>query len=326
MNPTASPVWTIRELLEWTEKYFRQKAIEHPRLEAQILLAHVLKCSRTSLYVRFDEVPDETQRAEFKALLRRRVEGCPVAYLVGYKEFFSLRFEVSPAVLIPRPETEHLIVEAIRLLKSLPQPRILDLGTGSGCIVVSLLKQLKSATAIATDISPDALEWAGKNATLHGVADRLQLLRGDLFAPLSAEECFDAIVSNPPYIDSREIDTLAPEVKNYEPRTALDGGPDGLAIYQRMIPSAWEHLSPGGWLLVEIGATQADAVRRLFEQAGFQQVRVEHDLAKLPRVVLGCKAMVTTSEVAGSGIVLADAGNASQHPTSRVNRGKAVVD
>ena len=266
-NGTAPAAWTIKTLLTWTTDYLHKKGIEprEARLEAQILLGHVMDCPRIELVARSDEEPTDDQKAGFKELIRRRVDGWPVAYLVGRREFYLLTFEVSPAVLIPRPDTETLVLEALRLLKGKPAPRVLDLGTGSGCIAVSLAHQCKGATLTAGDVSPDALEVARRNADLHGVADRVTFHRGDLFAPLPADATYDLIVSNPPYVTPTELAELAAEVRDHEPRVALDGGPDGLAFYRRIAADAGRFLAPGGSVLVEVGWTQDAAVRALFE-------------------------------------------------------------
>lgn len=285
-DTAAEPVWTIRALLDWTEKFLRTKGFDSPRLDAQILLAHTLGCPRIELYTRSEEVMAEEPRSAFRALIRRRVEGCPVAYLVGYREFYQSGFTVTPAVLIPRPETEFLVMEAVNLLKGKSGVRILDIGTGSGNIAISLAKQLPTASITAIDISPDALAVAEMNAKKLGVEARIRFLRGDLFAPLASGEQFEMIVSNPPYIDPREIAELAKEVRDYEPRIALDGGPEGLTIYRRLVAEALAYLVPGGFLLVEIGSTQAESVSTLMTQAGWLSPMIIRDLAKLPRVLV----------------------------------------
>ncbi len=277
--------WPIRRLLDWTEKYFREKAIDSPRLDAQILLAHALGCKRIDLYVRSAELTTEEQRTAFKSQIKKRVEGCPVAYLVGQREFYHLNFDVNSSVLIPRPETEFLVVEVLRRIKDKEAPRVLDIGTGSGCIALSVAHQHKTAKITAIDVSAEALSMARKNAAKHGLSERVRFLESDLFAALSDEK-FDVIVSNPPYISAAELPTLAKEVRDFEPRLALDGGPDGLAIYRRLIAEAPAHLEAGGYLLLEIGSTQEKPVRDLIEAQGtFEAVGVHLDGQKLPRVV-----------------------------------------
>ena len=284
----SEPVWTIRALLAWTTDFLAKKGTppSTARLESQLLLAHVLRCSKVDLLVRFEEVPADPQRAAFRELIKRRVDGLPVAYLVGSREFYLLEFEVSPAVLVPRPETETLVAEALKLLKPLAAPMVLDLCTGSGCIGISVAHQKTDARVTLADVSPDALDVARKNAKKHGLDSRLQFRQGDLFAALPGGSLFDAILCNPPYIAPGELATLAPDVREHEPRLALDGGPDGLAFYRRLATDAGKHLNPGGALLLEIGATQDDAVRVIFaERPEFEVKKTLKDHAGLPRVV-----------------------------------------
>lgn len=279
----ASETWTVRRLLEWTEDFLRKKSFESPRLEAQILLAHALGCKKIDLYVRFSEEPSEEKRTVFREIVKKRSEGTPVAHLVGHREFYSLSFAVSPDVLIPRPETETLVMEALRLLKPLVSPSVLDLGTGSGCIGLTIAKQHKSSRVTAVDISPKALAIARRNAEQHGVAERVTFLEGDLFAPV-AVQTFDLIVSNPPYIAQAEFPTLDPGVRDFEPRSALDGGPDGLDFYRRLAADAGQFLNSGGTILVEIGSTQEESVRALFAEQMIVGNTIR-DLGGRPRVI-----------------------------------------
>jgi release factor glutamine methyltransferase len=259
-------VWTIKALLVWTTDFLAKKGIENPRADAQILLGHVLGYDKTYLTVNFAEQPSEADRNRFKELIHRRVAGWPVAYLVGTRDFYSLTFEVSPAVLIPRPDTETLVLEALTLLKPLKEPAVLDLGTGSGCIAVTIAHEKKDARVTAIDVSPDALDVARRNAERNGVADRVTFLQGDLFEPLPAGIAFDLVVSNPPYIAGHEFAGLQPEVRDHEPRGALDGGADGLAFYRRIAAGVGPFLKPGGRLLLEIGSTQDADVRAILNE------------------------------------------------------------
>lgn len=277
--------WTIKALVTWTTQYFRDKGIESPRLEAELLLAHALNCRRIDLLVNYDAEPLEAERATFRELVRRRAEHWPTAYLIGQREFFLLPFDVSPAVLIPRPETETLVLAALDELRTRPSARVLELGTGSGCIAVSIGKQCPDATIVAIDVSPDALEIAKANARRHGVEARIDFRQGDWFSPLG-EESFDLIVSNPPYVTTAEIETLAAEVREHEPRHALDGGPDGLAFYRRIAADGARHLASGGLVAVEVGANQAEAVVELFRAADLVPQNVLKDAAGIARVVL----------------------------------------
>jgi len=283
LQPT---VWTIKALLQWTTDFLKSKAVESPRLEAQILLAHVMACTKIDLVARSDERPSEAERTRFRELIRQRTEGWPVAYLVGKREFYLLSFEVTPAVLIPRPDTETLVLEALRLLKGKVAPTVLDLGTGSGCIAVSIAHQAKTARMTAVDISPDALAVAKRNAAVHGVADRVQFHTGDLFNPVEAGSTFDLVVSNPPYITPGEMADLPRDVREHEPRIALDGGPDGLAFYRRIAADVGRFLKPGGAVLVEIGFAQDESVRAIFEARPELKLSATiRDMAGRPRVV-----------------------------------------
>jgi len=267
MADAATPtVWTIKALLAWTTDFLAKKGIESPRAEAQILLSHVLKCNKVDLLVRYDEQPSEAERTRFRELIQRRVARWPVAYLVGTRDFYLLSFEVSPAVLIPRPETETLVLEALAYLKPLTAPTVLDLGTGSGCIAVSIAHQKKDARVTAVDVSPDALAVAKRNAAKHDLAERITFRQGDLFSPLPAGTTFDLIVSNPPYIAPDEFPSLAADVRDHEPRIALEGGSDGLAFYRRIAAGVGAFLRPGGQLLMEIGYTQDEVVRGILAQ------------------------------------------------------------
>jgi release factor glutamine methyltransferase len=260
----APPVWTVRTLLHWTTDFLSKKGIEAPALEARLLLAHVLDCKPIEVLVRSFDEPTDAERTQFRELIGRRVQGWPVAYLVGSKDFYLLRFEVTPAVLIPRPDTETLVQKALDLLKERPTARVLDIGTGSGCIAISLKHGCPGIDVLAVDVSPDALDVARRNAKTHGVG--VSFAQGDLFAPVTGEPPFDLIVSNPPYIAPSAIAELAPDVRDHEPRIALDGGPDGLAFYRRLVADAGDFLKPGGTLLLEIGYDQNDAVRALFAE------------------------------------------------------------
>jgi release factor glutamine methyltransferase len=280
--------WTVGALLDWTAKFLAQKGSEFPRLDAEVLLAHALGCRRIDLYgLRHAEPASDDVKDRYRELVRRRTEGCPVAYLVGRKEFFSLELEVSPAVLIPRPDSELVVIECLALAKPISAPRVLDLGTGSGNLAVALAKQHAGLRVTAVDVSPEALAVAGRNAEKHGVAERIAFLEGDLFGPLAADAVFDFVVSNPPYIPRGDIATLAPGVRDYEPHGALDGGPDGYAVLERIAEGAPKYLAPGGQLIVEIGSPQEAEARRRLEKAGYAVAPTVHDHSGHPRVLRG---------------------------------------
>ncbi len=284
---TTERTWTLGALLDWTAKHLAQKGVESPRLDAEVLLAHVAGCRRIDLYgLRFAEVAGPEVRQAYRELIRKRLEGCPVAYLVGKKEFYGLEFEVSPAVLIPRPDSEHLVMECLKLAKPLSVPRILDIGTGSGNLAIAVAKHLPSSVLTAIDTSAEALSLAQKNATRHGVLERIRFLYSDLFGPLAESELFEIILSNPPYIPTADIPSLPAGVRNYEPHLALDGGPDGFAVFDRLIDQSRRHLVSGGHLLVEIGSPQEAHARQRFAQfAEYELAATIHDSSGHPRVL-----------------------------------------
>src|SRR5687767_8748759 len=281
----AEQTWTLGALLDWTAKHLAQKGLEYPRLDAEVLLAHAVGCKRIDLYgIRHADVATAEQRQKYRELIQKRLEGCPVAYLVGSKEFFGLAFIVNPAVLIPRPDTEHVVMECIALAKSLPAPRIVDIGAGSGNLAVTLARELSKSQVTTIDRSGAALAVARQNAAKHGVAERIRFVEGDLFASLPPEEHFDFVVSNPPYIPHDDIAKLPVGVRDYEPRQALDGGPDGFTLFQRLIEDARARLNPGGWLIVEIGAPQEEPARqRLQALAEYELAPTVRDYSGHPR-------------------------------------------
>jgi release factor glutamine methyltransferase len=282
---TMDKNWTIGELLEWTAKFFAQKGGEFPRLDAEVLLAHALGCKRIELYTRYTEDAAPEVRQRYRELVGNRIEGCPVAYLVGRKEFFSLELEVTPAVLIPRPSSEHVVMECLRLAKDQAEPAVLDIGTGSGNLAVAIACHHKGAKVTAVDRNPEALAVARRNAEKCRVADRVEFLQGDLFGPAAGRQ-FDYIVSNPPYIPHDEIAKLEPGVRDYEPHHALDGGADGFAVFDRLAAEAGRHLKPDGHLIVEIGAPQEERARhKLQSQPGFELLPTVQDYAGHPRVL-----------------------------------------
>jgi release factor glutamine methyltransferase len=289
-NPgqTSSPddAWTIGRLLTWTTDYLKRRGSESPRLDAEVMLAHVLKWQRVQLYTHFTEEVAEAPRGEFRELVRRRSEGAPVAYLVGRKEFYSLSFEVSPAVLIPRPESEFVVVEFLDLTKDLESTRAVDVGTGSGCLAIASACQHRGARFAAIDISDEALAVARRNAIQHGVIDRIDFRQGNRLEPVIGDEPFDVVMSNPPYIPTSEVPRLETGVRDYEPHQALDGGPDGLDMVRGLVDQSVALLKPGGHLILEIGTAQEKPVRSLIEgRSEFRLAPTIHDLAQHPRVI-----------------------------------------
>ena len=282
----SQEIWTVRRLLTWTTQHFEKRQIDSPRLTAEVLLAHVLKVGRVRLYVDLDRPVEKEELATFKALITRRMAGEPTQYLTGVREFYNRPFKVDPRVLIPRPETELLVEAALHALPKDAPGRALDLCTGSGCIAVSLAAERPQAEVLAVDLSKDACALARENAEALGVGARVQVLEGDLYAPLPPEARFQLVVSNPPYVGSDEIAGLSAEVRR-EPRLALDGGPDGLALVRRVVAGARRVLEPGGLLALEIGETQGPQLLALLTEAGFQDPRVERDLERRERMAFG---------------------------------------
>lgn len=286
-----SKIWRVVDLLDWTVAYFQQHGIPNPRLDAEVLLGHLLEKSRLQLYLHFEMPVFQEHLTPFRELIKKRIAHTPVSYLTNRKEFMSLDFYVDERVLIPRPETEQL-VETILTIETRDFQRLLELGTGSGVIATSLAVQHPEWEIVATDISESALVVARKNAETHACAARIKFLSGDLFEPIETINAngnaqFDWIVCNPPYIKNTERDTLRPDVRDYEPEIALFGGDDGLNVIRRLIAGAPKYLAPSGKLILEIGATQADAVRTLLEtESAYETYEVFKDYAEKERVVL----------------------------------------
>ena len=317
---------TVREAIQTGAEYLRQAGIDSARLDAEVLLRDVLGMEQTDFYLSMEEAMDAAAEREFQKLLLRRAGREPVAYITGHKEFWSLDFIVTPDVLIPRPETELLVElalarativaprpslspvsggegkreggrdsrsDAFARLDSKPPLKILDLGTGSGAIAVSLAKELPQARVCAVDISSAAVEIARLNARRHGVEERMECFRGDLFEPVTEErEGYDLIVANPPYIRSGELAGLALEIREWEPIMALDGGADGLLYYRRIIAGAGDYLKAGGSILLELGDAMGEAVARLFADSGsFESAQVYRDYAGKERVIAAAKLL-----------------------------------
>lgn len=272
---TTQDRWSVGLLLNWTDRFFRGKGLDEPRLSAEILLANALGCERINLYTRFDDVPRDEERASFREGVQRAGRHTPIAYLVGHKEFFSLKFNVTPDVLIPRPETETLVEHAVEWCKRTgltgasrdTSLQILDLGTGSGCIIISVLTQVTHTRGTATDISAAALKVARRNAEFHKVSDRLTLVEADrlkLPSDVIPEGGFDLLVCNPPYIAEADMHSLAVGVRDHEPTIALTPGGDGLGFFRAIASGAPTILQPKADLMVEIGAGQSEPVKAIF--------------------------------------------------------------
>ena len=294
----AHSVWTIMKILNWTKQYFEAKGVENPRLDAEVLLCAVLKCQRITLYVDFERPLSEEELATYREYVRRRGNFEPLAYILGERAFMRNTFKVNKATLVPRPETELLVESLVRiapLLKRAGDVKILDIGTGSGAIIVSLLDYLPNAKGVGVDISVDALIVAKENSEKIGVTGRIGFVRSDVFSKLPLEKKFDIIVSNPPYIPAGDIAGLDKDVQQ-EPRGALDGGADGLDFYRRITAEAMDHMAEEGVLAFEIGIGQAAAVQQLCLDAGFVKTAVRKDYAGIERMVFAVKAVTTSEE------------------------------
>ncbi len=308
-NPIHMPdePWTIGRLLVWTIDYLQKHGAENPRLDAEVLLATARDCKRIDLYAAYGEEANDALRSTFRDLVSRRAKGTPVAYLVGHKEFYSLEFEVTQDVLIPRPETELLVVALLdhaktakgvrTLFPPTPEPTepapppqnshdpflIADVGTGSGILAVCAAKYLPQARVTAIDVSPAALAVARRNAERHHVADRITFLESNLFAAVPAETRFDFIVSNPPYVSTAEMAELPPDVRDHEPHVALAAGDEGTAVIEPLITQAADRLHPGGILLIEISPMIATKVEQLIRAGGAFDPRSHPPRLRRPR-------------------------------------------
>jgi release factor glutamine methyltransferase len=278
----VSETWTTLKILEWTKGYLAGKGVENARLEAEWLLCEALSLDRVGLYLNFDKPLQESELASYRGMVARRAKREPLQHILGTQEFMGLQFRTTPAALIPRHDTEVLVNES---LKAVPEAHsVLDIGTGSGCVAIALARSLPGAAVVSVDISEEALELARQNAALNSVS--VDFRKGSLFDPVKGER-FDLVVSNPPYIPAADIENLQPEVRDFEPRSALDGGFDGLDFYRLMIPAAPDYLTPGGWLLLEVGAGQSAEVSEMFAKNGFSAIFSAKDPGGIERVVEG---------------------------------------
>lgn len=279
-------VWTMKKVLDWTIEYFASKNIPEPRLSAELLLAHILNARRIDIYVQFERILSPDERNAYRNLIQRRAQREPVQYILGETEFMGFPFKVSPAVLIPRPDTEILVDSVVEYIKSLKDQRktMLDIGAGSGCIAVSLAKIFPGSEMWAIEKSPAALAIAKENAAINDVS--IRFVEGDFFEHCSDFNIrFDIIVTNPPYISSSDWEKLQPEVRRYEPRDALYGGENGTEFFRRLIPATEEILKPGGSIFLETGYDQARIVAGLLQKAGYQ-TELRRDYSDIERVVI----------------------------------------
>ena len=283
---------TVLEILNWVTQHLGDHKIENPRLNAELLLARSLNLSKEGLYIHLNSRIKEGEKKTFEKLVERRIQGEPLQYILEHQGFWSFDLKVDPRVLIPRPETELLVEQALSILSKTSyekSPSVLEIGTGSGAIAISLAREFKDIFLVATDISLDALFLARENAESAGVLFRIEFVNGDLwgpFRPFNEREPFDLILSNPPYVARSDIERLAGEVKDHEPRIALDGGEEGMEFYQRIASRTSFYLRRGGWLLLEVGQGQGQRVSELIErEEDFLKPEIVPDLAGIGRVV-----------------------------------------
>lgn len=288
---------TVGEILTSASEHFRHKGVLNPRVDAEVLLAHVLGVERIDLYVNYARPLNSEETAAYRKLVARRLRSVPVAYLVGHKEFMGLDFKVDENVLIPRPETEHLVEAVSKYVSERSTDGqgcvILDMCTGSGAVGISLAVALVSVDVVAVDVSPGALRVARSNAEAHGVADRVHFLRSDMFEKLAVDKLgagFDVVVSNPPYLSEADLETLQSDIAVSEPMVALYGGVDGMRFHRILVDRSSDYLKPGGVLVLEIGASQGSAVADMLQSNGaYQAVTISKDYAGYDRVVTACK-------------------------------------
>lgn len=287
---STTEAWTILRLLNWTTDFLKKSGSTSPRLDAEVLLAHACECQRIDLYTTFDKEPTEVSRTAFRELVRRRAEGTPVAYLVGHKEFYALSFEVNPDVLIPRPETEHLVVEALDRAKTIERRplRIADVGTGSGVIAIAVAKHLKNCHITAIDFSEAALKLAERNAQKHQLAEHITFIKSNLLADCPDSQ-FDMILSNPPYVSESEYELLPNSVKQYEPRLALVGGTTGSEIITDLLVQSHSRLADGGYCIFEFSPMLAKRIKD-YVGPGWLEPHITKDYSGLARIVTLRKA------------------------------------
>jgi len=285
---------TCLEILNQAVDTFRSEGIDRPRTNAELLLGAVLHVRKIDLYLDRDRILSPQQVERFGQFIQERLSGKPVQYIIGSTEFCGLELKVNPSVLIPRPETETLVEVVLKGLKEVDQPKIIDLGTGSGAIAISLAKNLIGSFVYATDVSPEALEVARENAKTHSIEEHIEFLGGDLFEPLrdkKLEGTIDCVVSNPPYVSATEFDSLPKEVKDFEPVVALRGEEEGMSVHRRIVENSLEFLRENGMLALEVGLGQAGKVADLIRtQGGFHKTETKRDLGGIERIVLARRA------------------------------------
>ena len=301
MGQVKKDIWTIFKSLSWAETYLKRFKVSEAKIDAEYLLSHILKCKRQELYLNSERQLTNNEINIYKGFIQRRSKREPIQYIIGEEEFRGLIFKVTRDVLIPRPETELLVEEAVKIIREQGSGAngqgssvIVDLCAGSGCIAVSVAKEIEGCRVYATDISEKALSVAKENAERNGVENKITFLQGSFFEPLKnlgLEEKIDIILSNPPYVSKRDMEKIQPEIKEYEPQIALYGGEDGLDSYRKIIPEAFAYLKKGGCLILEIGYGQAEAINELFAQyPAYGEIEIIKDLSGIERVVKGSKS------------------------------------
>jgi release factor glutamine methyltransferase len=286
--PVTSSSATIAEILKRASEYLREASVPNDLLDAQTLLAEALGRDRTYLIINFNQLLSDDEQIGYQALIERRASGEPLQYITGHQEFFGLEFEVTPDVLIPRPETEIIVEETVSITQQIEvkQPLIVDAGTGSGCLAVTLAREIEGLRVIATDISTAALRVARRNAARHGLISRIDFIAANLFDAFREIPFADIIISNPPYVSHQELPALQREVRDWEPRVALTDFDDGLTFYRRLLKDAPARLKPGGFLICEMGYTQSDAVSAMIDPAVWSAPRILRDLQEIPRTIV----------------------------------------
>ncbi|MEQ9408878.1 MAG: peptide chain release factor N(5)-glutamine methyltransferase [Fuerstiella sp.] len=284
---STDDVWTVQRILTWTTDFLKQKDVESPRREAELLLAHARNCPRIRLYTDLETPLTDAERRRMRDYVKRRAQREPLAYITGHREFYGRDFAVGAGVLVPRPETETLVDVCLERIPQDTPSRICEVGFGSGCIAVTLARQRPQCSVVASDTSEVALQFATQNVATHGVAAQVQLVSGDGLQAIRATtgELFDGLVSNPPYVCVHELSGLDPEVAVHEPREALVSGDDGLTLMRQIIAEAPGMLRPGGWLAVELDPAQCETVQHLLAEAGFIDIRTRQDLSGSDRIV-----------------------------------------
>ncbi len=282
-------IWTVKEVINWTTNYLESKGLPNARLDIEYLLSYILGVSRLNLYLQMDKPLNKRELSLFKSMVKRRLNREPVQYITNRAYIWKYEFFVDKGVFIPRKETETLIEVSLSSLKKKENPFVLDVGCGCGCVILSIVKDLPGAKGIGIDIDAKAVKVSAINRKRLNLTERVYFVQSDLFCCFKQAEIFDAIVSNPPYISSDDIESLQEEIAKYEPRIALNGGKDGLAIIRRIVKGAFYLIKRGGFLALEVGIGQGASVKFFMERAGFVKVSVEKDFSGVDRVVIGWK-------------------------------------